>query len=117
MNIIFEDEDILIVEKDKNCIVHPGIKKEKNTLFHKIKNYFLKNKKFSNFFIIHRLDKDTTGLIIVAKNIQVKNTLKNMMKNRKIIKEYDAIVNGKMLFGGKIQKPILKIFPKKKKLE
>lgn len=90
--IIYEDKDILVVDKPANLLVHPpensknqAPNKKQNTLI----DYFPKAK------LVHRLDKDTSGLILLAKNEKAYNWLKSQFKNRKIKKKYIALVHGK----------------------
>jgi 23S rRNA pseudouridine1911/1915/1917 synthase len=83
--IIYENNDIIVVDKPANLLVHP-VKDEKNTLI----NYFPKAK------LVHRLDKDTSGLLLLAKNEKTFNWLKSQFKNRKIKKKYLALVIGKL---------------------
>ncbi len=83
--IIYEDKDIIVVDKPAGLLVHP-VKDEKNTLI----DYFPKAK------LIHRLDKDTSGLLLLAKSEKTYNWLKSQFKNRKIKKKYLALVNGKL---------------------
>jgi len=83
--IIYENNDIIVVDKPANLLVHP-VKDEKNTLI----DYFPKAK------LVHRLDKDTSGLLLLAKNEKTFNWLKSQFKNRKIKKKYLALVVGKL---------------------
>jgi len=83
--IIYEDNDLIVIDKPTNLLVHP-VKDEKNTLI----DYFPKAK------LVHRLDKDTSGLLLLAKNEKTFNWLKSQFKNRKIKKKYLALVVGKL---------------------
>ena len=83
--VIHEDNDIIVVNKPAGILVHP-VKDEKNTLI----DYFPKTK------LVHRLDKDTSGLLLLAKNEKTYNWLKSQFKNRKIKKKYLALVIGKL---------------------
>lgn len=92
--IVYEDEDILVVNKPFNMPVHPSINNYENTLANGIAYYFeSKNQKFT-FRCINRLDKDTTGLLIVAKHQLSAAVLSYFMKNRMIKREYLAIASG-----------------------
>lgn len=96
--IIYEDEDVIIVDKPNNLVVHPGAGNFDNTLV----NGLLFNMKdlssvdSSRPGIVHRLDKQTTGLLIVAKNNQSHYFLSQEIKNHKIKREYIALVHGKI---------------------
>jgi len=81
--IIYEDNDLIVIDKPAGLLVHP-VKDEKNTLMDH----------FPNAKLVHRLDKDTSGLILLAKNEKTFNWLKSQFKNRKIKKKYLALVYG-----------------------
>jgi len=81
--IVYENKNLLVVDKPAGLLVHPA-KNEKNTLI----NYFPKAK------LVHRLDKDTSGLLLLAKNEHAYNWLKDQFKNRKVTKKYLALVQG-----------------------
>lgn len=99
LKIIYENEDFAIIDKDKNVIVHPAGSIVSGTLVNGLLNYF----GYDNLShiggddrpgIVHRLDKDTTGLMVIAKNNSSYKYLKNLFETRKIDKEYLAICNG-----------------------
>lgn len=83
--ILYEDSDVIVVDKPAGILVHP-VKNEKNALI----DFFPKAK------LVHRLDKDTSGLLMLAKNEKTYNWLKSQFKNRKIKKKYLALVIGKL---------------------
>lgn len=96
--IIFEDEDYAVINKPSGLIVHPGAGNLDNTL---VNGLLFKLKNLSGIGgvdrpgIVHRLDKETSGLMVVAKNDMIHQYLSNLFANRKIYKEYHAIVLGK----------------------
>ena len=99
LKIIYENEDFAIIDKDKNVIVHPAGSIVSGTLVNGLLDYF----GYDNLShiggddrpgIVHRLDKDTTGLMVIAKNNSSYKYLKNLFETRKIDKEYLAICNG-----------------------
>lgn len=99
LKIIFENEDYAIIDKDENVIVHPAGSIVSGTLVNGLLDYF----GYDNLShiggddrpgIVHRLDKDTTGLMVIAKNNSSYKYLKNLFETRKIDKEYLAICNG-----------------------
>jgi len=83
--IIYENDDILVVDKPSGLLVHP-VKNEKYALT----DFFPKAK------LVHRLDKDTSGLVLLAKNEKTYNWLKGQFSNRQIKKKYLALVHGKL---------------------
>lgn len=100
VNIYYEDKNILIINKQPGQIVHPGHGNYKNTLVNWLKYYYNKfnytnNNEFNNRFgLLHRLDKDTSGLLMIAKNILTFNYIKNQFINRTIKKTYIALIWG-----------------------
>lgn len=98
IEIVYEDKDLMIVNKPSNLLVYPTGFNEKDTLAARIKHYFdeHKIKDFGDSLrpgIVHRLDKDTSGLLIVAKNQKTLDVLQQMMLNHKIVRKYYAIVH------------------------
>ncbi|MCW5197562.1 23S rRNA pseudouridine(1911/1915/1917) synthase RluD [Buchnera aphidicola] len=106
LNIVYEDTFLLIINKPSSLVVHPGYGNSHNTLLNGLIFYYKNIITIPQNGIVHRLDKDTTGLIIIAKTISTYFILKKMIKLRKIYREYDAIVLGKIKFGGMINAPI-----------
>ncbi|WP_343192392.1 23S rRNA pseudouridine(1911/1915/1917) synthase RluD [Buchnera aphidicola] len=116
LNIVYEDDDILVINKQKNVVVHPGAGNVDNTILNAL---LYKNNLFFNIpraGIIHRLDKNTTGLMLIAKNIFSYNKLKHALKIRSIVREYEAIVIGNIITGGIIEAPILRHFKNRTKM-
>lgn len=95
MNILFEDDDILLINKPLGLVVHHGAGVESNTLYdYLIERYPNVSDEFKNDFrmgIVHRLDKDTTGLMVIAKNIESATNLIEQFKAHSIKKEYTAL--------------------------
>ena len=91
VEIIYEDEHIIVVNKQSNLVTHPTLKKTTRTLVNALLWY--SNGTFFPY-IVHRLDKDTTGVIIVAKNPEVQRILSAQFKARQTAKMYFAIVIG-----------------------
>lgn len=99
LHIIYEDADIAIINKQKGLIVHEGASENFHTLANALVAKYGENilKVGSGFRpgIVHRLDKNTTGLMVVAKTISAYNALTQMMQNREITKKYLALCFGK----------------------
>ena len=91
LEIIFEDKDIIAINKQPNLVVHPAGRHQTDTLVNGLL-YYCAGKYFP--FLVHRLDKDTTGVIIVAKNEKSKEFLSRQFQNRNIEKKYLAIAYG-----------------------
>ncbi len=92
LDIVYEDEDLLIVNKPKNMPVHPSMNNYDNTLGNAVRYYF-KDIPFV-YRPVNRLDRDTTGLVIVAKTPQASHSLSMQMQNNKFKKTYLAITEG-----------------------
>lgn len=93
LDILYEDDYLLIVNKPSNMPVHPSSDNYENTLSNIVANY-LKNQNIFNIHIITRLDKDTTGICIFAKNEYIQELFIRKKENIKLKKEYLAICNG-----------------------
>ncbi|XBC42551.1 MAG: 23S rRNA pseudouridine(1911/1915/1917) synthase RluD [Buchnera aphidicola (Meitanaphis elongallis)] len=106
LNVVYEDNDILVIDKQVNLVVHPGAGHKDGTLLNAL---LYKSNTFLNVpraGIIHRLDKNTTGLMVIAKNLISYNNLVELMKCRKIVRQYEALVYGRMISGGTICRSI-----------
>jgi len=100
MNIIYQDQDIIVIDKPANLTVHPIKKGQTNTLIDKLIDLYPEIKQVGDDSlrpgIVHRLDKDTSGLMIIAKNNQAFKHFKKQFQQRKVIKKYLALVHGKV---------------------
>lgn len=108
-NVLFEDNDIAIISKPQELVVHPGAGNEDNTLVNGLLYRFDKlaqTPEENRPGIVHRLDKDTSGLMIIAKSEKAYYNLVDAFKNSEIHKEYLAIVEGKVDSFGTINEPI-----------
>ena len=101
INVIYEDEDIIVINKKKGMVVHPGNGRTEDTLVNalmqKCKNSLSGIGGKIRPGIVHRLDKDTSGIIIVAKNDKAHINLSEQIKNRKVNKYYIALVRGNVI--------------------
>jgi len=97
LNIVYEDKDLLVVDKPAGLTVHPAPGNPKHTLVNAILAHFPDLPDSGNSLrpgIVHRLDKDTSGLMLVAKNRQALNNLANQFKARSVTKTYLVLVKG-----------------------
>ena len=106
LKIIYEDKYILIVNKPSKMLTISNEKEKENTLFHKVYLYIKRKNKNNKIFIVHRLDFDTSGLVIFAKSENVKKLLQTNWD--KVIRKYMAIVIGKVEDKEKTLKSYLK---------
>ncbi|SFV54759.1 Ribosomal large subunit pseudouridine synthase D [hydrothermal vent metagenome] len=106
LNIIYEDEDILVINKPAGLVTHPGSGNGSGTLANALLYYDTNLKFIDRAGIVHRLDKDTSGLLVVAKNEKSRQSLITQLQNHTVHREYLAIVYGHMISGGTIDEPI-----------
>ena len=106
LNIIYEDEDIIIIDKQSGLVTHPGPGNWSGTLANSLLYYDQNLAKIDRAGIVHRLDKNTSGLMVVAKNLKSQKYLTEQLQAHSIHREYSAIVYGYMISGGSIDKPI-----------
>ena len=108
LDIVYEDDDVILINKPKGMVVHPAAGNEEHTLVNALLNHCkLSMVNSERPGIVHRLDKDTTGLIICAKDDETHLKLVEMFSNREINKKYLAICNGSFSKeNGFIDKPI-----------
>ncbi|WP_386691161.1 Ribosomal large subunit pseudouridine synthase D [Lonepinella sp. MS14434] len=106
LNIVYEDDDILVINKPKDFVVHPGAGNPSGTVLNALLYHYPQIAEVPRAGIVHRLDKDTTGLMVVAKTIPAQTQLVRDLQKRKITREYEAVAFGVMTQGGKIDQPM-----------
>lgn len=106
LNIIYEDEDILVINKSSNMPIHPSQGNYDNTLANAVAHYFYQKGESFTYRCINRLDRDTTGLLILAKHMLSASILSNMVQNHEIHREYLAVATGTVDPEGTIIAPI-----------
>ena len=96
LDIVYEDDYLVIINKPSGLVVHPAVGNYSHTLVNGLLYHFNKisNKKSIRPGIVHRLDKDTSGLMIVAKDDKIHDLLAGMIKNKKVERKYLALVWG-----------------------
>lgn len=106
LDIIYEDEDILIVNKPAGFVVHPGAGNWSGTLQNALLFHLPDAVTIPRSGIVHRIDKDTSGLLMVAKTLAAHHSLVEQLQAREIHREYLAITIGRMTGGGTLDEPI-----------
>ncbi|MFM1865965.1 MAG: hypothetical protein RIQ57_575 [Pseudomonadota bacterium] len=106
LDIIYEDDDLIVLNKPKSLVVHPGSGNSSGTLLNGLLYYDKKLERLPRGGIVHRLDKDTTGLMVVAKNEESQNHLVDQLQSKSVYREYRAIVWGQLWKDKVIDKPI-----------
>ncbi len=106
LDIVYEDDDILVINKPRDFVVHPGAGTPDGTVLNALLFHCPEVAEVPRAGIVHRLDKDTTGLMVVAKTVPAQTRLVRALQKRNITREYEAIAIGRMTAGGKVDKPI-----------
>ena len=106
LNIIFEDEHILVINKPAGLVVHPGAGNPDGTILNALLHHYPDIVQVPRAGIVHRLDKETTGLMVIAKTVPAQTHLVTSLQAREIVREYDAIAMGTFTAGGRIEAPI-----------
>lgn len=106
LDIVYEDDDILVINKPADLVVHPGAGNPSGTVLNALLAHVPDIDKVPRAGIVHRLDKDTTGLMVVAKTLQAQTHLVDQLQNRVMSREYEALVINPMVAGGVVDAPI-----------
>lgn len=106
LNIVYEDDDIIVINKPKDLVVHPGAGNPNGTVLNALLYHYPPIVEVPRAGIVHRLDKDTTGLMVVAKTIPAQTKLVRDLQKRKITREYEAVASGIMTKGGTVDQPM-----------
>ena len=106
LDIAYEDDDLLVVNKPAGLVVHPGAGNPAGTLMNGLLHRVPALEEVPRAGIIHRLDKDTSGLLLVAKSLTAHTALVRLLAEREISRHYLAICNGVLTGGGTIEEPV-----------
>jgi len=106
LHIVFEDESLLVIDKPAGLVVHPGAGNPDATLQNALLHHCPALVNVPRAGIVHRLDKDTSGLLVVAKTLPAHTALVAALAERSVKREYEAVVNGVLTAGGTIDAAI-----------
>ena len=106
LDIVYEDDDILVINKPVGMVVHPGAGNITGTLVNALLFHYPKSAELSRAGLVHRIDKDTSGLLVVAKNLEAQFDLSKQLANKSVYRIYDVVVYGNIIAGGTIDEPI-----------
>lgn len=106
LDVVFEDDDILIINKPAGLVVHPGAGNQSGTLLNALLAHVPDIHHVPRAGIVHRLDKETTGLMVIAKTLSAQTSLVEQIQARSMGREYEAAVMGNLIAGGSIDENI-----------
>jgi 23S rRNA pseudouridine1911/1915/1917 synthase len=106
LDIIHEDDSVIILNKPAGMVVHPGAGNQDGTLVNALLHHCPQLETIPRAGIVHRIDKGTTGLLMIAKTLPAHNSLVNQLQEHSVLREYQAIATGVMTAGGTIDEPI-----------
>jgi 23S rRNA pseudouridine1911/1915/1917 synthase len=116
LDIIYEDDSVLVLNKPAGLVVHPGAGNHRGTLLNGLLSYHAPLELIARGGIVHRLDKLTSGLMVVAKTEAARQRLIEQLSERSVKREYQALVYGSLVAGGTIREPIGRHYKDRKKM-
>ena len=106
LNIVYQDESIIVINKAADFVVHPAAGHYSGTVQNALLHHDASLAEIPRAGIVHRLDKDTTGLMVVARNLSSHKYLVDQIQKHEVTREYQAVVYGVMTGGGVVDQPI-----------
>lgn len=106
IDIVFQDEHMMVINKTAGWVVHPGAGNPDGTLLNALLFHFPESRQLARAGIVHRLDKDTSGLMVVAKTETARLGLTAQLVDHSLHREYLALTNGRIISGNTIDEPI-----------
>jgi 23S rRNA pseudouridine1911/1915/1917 synthase len=106
LNIVYEDADLVVLDKPAGLVVHPGAGNRDGTLLSGLLYAYPELDELPRAGIVHRLDKDTSGLLVVARSLAAHTALVRDLQARQITREYRAVCLGRLTAGGSVDAPI-----------
>ncbi|MGN2242084.1 23S rRNA pseudouridine(1911/1915/1917) synthase RluD [Frateuria sp. GZRR33] len=104
--IVHEDEHLLVLDKPAGLVVHPGAGNPAGTLLNALLHHDATLAELPRAGIVHRLDKDTSGLMVVARSLAAHTALVDMLSRHEVERQYEAVVLGTLVAGGTVDAPI-----------
>ena len=106
LNVVYSDEHIIVINKPAGLVVHPGAGNATGTLMNALLFHFPELRLLPRAGIVHRLDKDTSGLLVIARSLPAHKTLIEALSDRDMHREYMAVAQGLLVAGGMVDLPI-----------
>ncbi len=106
LDVVYEDEDLLVINKPAGLVVHPGAGNPDGTLQNALLHHDGRLAELPRAGIVHRLDKDTSGLMVVARSLPAHTALVAMLAGHRVQRQYVAVVRGALVAGGTVDAPL-----------
>lgn len=106
LEIVYDDESLIVINKPAGLVVHPAAGNPDKTLVNALLHFDPSLQKLPRAGIVHRIDKDTTGLLVIARSLEAHTSLVDQLQSRSMHRQYEAVVNGVMTAGGTVDAPI-----------
>ncbi len=106
LDVVYEDDHIVLINKPAGFVVHPGAGNWSGTLLNGLLHRYPELGQIPRAGIVHRIDKDTTGLMVVARTLKAHTRLVRQLQKRTMTRQYEAITQGVMVGGGTVNKPM-----------
>ncbi len=106
LDIVHQDDDLLVLNKPAGLVVHPGAGNPAGTLLNGLLHHDPKLAELPRAGIVHRLDKDTSGLMVVARTLPTYTALVDLLSRHEVERQYEAVVLGTMVSGGTVDQPM-----------
>lgn len=106
LDIVYEDDDVLVLNKPAGTVVHPAAGNRSGTLMNGLLHHCPSLQHVPRAGIVHRLDKETTGLMVVAKTLPAHHRLVRQLQRRDVTRQYQAVVQGVLTAGGTVDVPL-----------
>jgi len=106
LDIVYQDESIIVINKSADMVVHPAAGHYSGTIQNALLYFDESLSSIPRAGIVHRLDKDTTGLMVVARNLSAHKYLVDQIQKHEVLREYQAVIHGVLTGGGMVDQPI-----------
>lgn len=106
LDIVHEDDQLIVINKPAGLVVHPGAGNPQGTLMNALLHHDPELAQLPRAGIVHRLDRDTTGLMVVARTLTAHTSLVSQLADKQVYREYEAVTYGNMTAGGTVDAPI-----------
>lgn len=106
LDIVYEDEQLIVINKPAGLVVHPAAGNPAGTLVNALLHHDPDLSTIPRAGVVHRLDKDTSGLLVVAKTLPAQKSLVEQLQTHSLLREYEAVVTGVITAGGSVDAPV-----------